>query len=53
MFADDTFRTLVSDALRGFGFDPRQLAFRPVDGLVRVLREESASRPTRQRKVQR
>ncbi|RDV43573.1 hypothetical protein DOE76_16670 [Leifsonia sp. ku-ls] len=53
MFADDTFRTLVSDALRAFGFDPRPLAFRPVDGLVRVLREESASRPTRQRKVQR
>ncbi|NUU07912.1 BadF/BadG/BcrA/BcrD ATPase family protein [Leifsonia sp. C5G2] len=43
MFADDTFRALVSDALRSHGFDPRPLAFRPVDGLVRALREESAS----------
>jgi hypothetical protein len=43
MFADEGFRTLVSDALRAHGFDPRPLAFRPVDGLVRVLREQSAS----------
>jgi len=43
MFADDTFRALVSDALRAHGFDPRPLAFRPVDGLVRALREESVS----------
>jgi hypothetical protein len=47
MFADPGFRTLVSDALRAHGFDPRPLAFRPVDGLVRALREESASRSTR------
>lgn len=47
MFADPTFRALVSDALRADGFDPRPLAFRPVDGLVRALREESASRSTR------
>ncbi|MDN4597841.1 BadF/BadG/BcrA/BcrD ATPase family protein [Leifsonia virtsii] len=43
MFADDRFRAIVSDALRADGFDPRPLAFRPVDGLVRALREESAS----------
>jgi len=43
MFSDDGFRERVSAALRADGFDPRPLAFRPVDGLVRVLREESAA----------
>lgn len=42
LFADDGFRSAVSDRLRRRGFDPRPLAFRPVDGLVRALRERDA-----------
>lgn len=39
LFSDPGFRSAVSDGLRERGFDPRPLEFRPVDGLVRVLRE--------------
>lgn len=51
MFSDDAFRERVTTALRADGFDPRPLEFRPVDGLVRALREAAgrdvpaASRP--------
>ncbi|MGO4595675.1 BadF/BadG/BcrA/BcrD ATPase family protein [Leifsonia sp. 2TAF2] len=43
LFADDGFRTAVSDGLRDRGFDPRPLEFRPVDGLVRALRDRAAA----------
>ncbi|MFP3467046.1 BadF/BadG/BcrA/BcrD ATPase family protein [Leifsonia sp. SIMBA_070] len=39
LFADSGFRGAVSAGLRDRGFDPQPLAFRPVDGLVRALRE--------------
>lgn len=38
-FSDPGFRDAVSAGLRRLGFDPRPLEFRPVDGLVRALRE--------------
>ena len=38
-FSDPGFRDAVSAGLRRFGFDPRPLEFRPVDGVVRALRE--------------
>ncbi|HWT32385.1 MAG TPA: BadF/BadG/BcrA/BcrD ATPase family protein [Microbacterium sp.] len=45
LFADAGFRDAVSAGLRERGFEPRPLEFRPVDGLVRALRERtSASR---------
>jgi hypothetical protein len=45
LFADTGFRDAVSAGLRERGFEPRPLEFRPVDGLVRALRERtSASR---------
>ncbi|MDR6972188.1 BadF/BadG/BcrA/BcrD ATPase family protein [Leifsonia shinshuensis] len=45
LFADEGFRTSVSEGLRALGFDPRPLAFRPVDGLVRALRDRAADLP--------
>ena len=44
LFSDPAFLAAVSDGLRERGFDPSPLAFRPVDGLVRALRERAASR---------
>ncbi|MGH1550228.1 BadF/BadG/BcrA/BcrD ATPase family protein [Leifsonia poae] len=44
LFSDPGFLSAVSDGLRERGFDPSPLAFRPVDGLVRALRERAASR---------
>lgn len=48
VFTDPGFRTAVSDGLRRRGFDPRPLEFRPVDGLVRALRERAALPPATQ-----
>jgi len=44
LFSDPGFLAAVSDGLRERGFEPAPLAFRPVDGLVRALRERAASR---------
>jgi N-acetylglucosamine kinase-like BadF-type ATPase len=42
LFADPGFRETVSAGLRERGFEPRPLEFRPVDGLVRALRERTS-----------
>lgn len=44
LFSDTGFRDRVVGGLRGRGFEPAELAFRPVDGLVRALAEECARR---------
>ncbi|MDR6611368.1 BadF/BadG/BcrA/BcrD ATPase family protein [Leifsonia sp. 1010] len=45
-FSDPGFRGAVTSGLRRLGFDPRPLEFRPVDGLVRALREALAQTST-------
>ena len=42
LFADPGFRDIVSAGLRERGFEPRPLEFRPVDGLVRAVRERTS-----------
>ncbi|MGO4301720.1 BadF/BadG/BcrA/BcrD ATPase family protein [Leifsonia sp. RAF41] len=42
VFSDPAFRAHVSDGLRDLGFDPHPLEFRPVDGIVRTLRESAS-----------
>ena len=46
LFADPGFRETVSAGLRERGFEPRPLEFRPVDGLVRALRERTSASST-------